>query len=153
MQSWDRPHRLINVSKRVFKSTKRKSLTCLIMNCRSVRNKIAEVEVIIDKYKPDIIFGNESWLNSDTLNSEVFPANYTIYRKDRNSKCPSGGVFHRPDFDSDCEIIWTQCQLAGSNIKSIFFGSFYRSKATDSESLEALQSSLLKMGNILPKIV
>ena len=42
--------------------------------------------------------------------------------KDRNSKCPGGGVFqavkndlivlHRPDFDSDCEIIWTQCQLA-----------------------------------------
>ena len=62
-------------------------------------------------------------------------------------------VLHRPDFDSDCEIIWTQCQLAGSNTKSIssFFGSFYRSKATDSESLEALQSSLLKMGNIPPK--
>lgn len=116
-----------------------------------MRNKIAEVEVIIDKYKPDIIFGNESWLNSDILNSEVFPANYTVYRKDRNSKCPGGGVFHRPDFDSDYEIIWTQCQLAGSNIKSIFFGSFYRSKATDSESLEALQSSLLKMGNILQK--
>ena len=85
------------------------------------------------------------------MNSEVFPANYTVYRKDRNSKCRGGGVFHRPDFDSDCEIIWTQCQLAGSNIKSIFFGSFYRSKATDSESLEALQSFLLKMGNILPK--
>ena len=148
-------------SKRVFKSTKRKSLTCLVVNCRSVKNKIAEVEVIIDKYKPDIILGNESWLNPDILSSEVFPANYTVYRKERNSKCPGGGVFqaekndlivlHRPDFDSDCEIIWTQCQLAGSNTKSIFFGSFYRSKATDSESLEALQSSLLKMGNILPK--
>ena len=93
--------------------------------------------------------------------SEVFPANYTVYRKDRNSKCPGGGVFqavkndlivlHCPDFDSDCEIIWTQCQLAGSNTKPIYFGSFYRSKATDSESLEALQSSLLKLGNILPK--
>lgn len=77
------------------------------MNCRSVKNKIAEVEVIIDKYKPDIILGNESWLNPNILSSEVFPANYTVYRKDRNSKCPGGGVFqavkndlivlHRPE--------------------------------------------------------
>ena len=89
------------------------------------------------------------------------PANYRVYWKDRNSKCPGGGIFqavkndlialHRPDFDSDCEIIWTQCKLAGSNTKSIFFGSFYRSKATDSKSLEALQSSLVKIGYILPK--
>ena len=43
---------------------------------------MAEVQVIIDKYKPDIILGNELWLNSDILNSEVFPANFTVYRKD-----------------------------------------------------------------------
>ena len=82
--------------------------------------------------------------------SDTIPANYTVYRKDRNSKCHGGGVFqaikndlivlYRPEFDADCEIIWTQCQLAGSNTKSIFFGSFYRPKATDSECLEALQS-------------
>ena len=80
-------------SKRVFKSTKRKSLTCLVVNCRSVKNKIADVEVIIDEHKADIILGNESWLNSAILSSEVFPANYTVYRKDRNSKCSGGGVF------------------------------------------------------------
>ena len=120
--------------KRVLKSAKRKSLTCLVVNCRSVKNKIADVEAIIDEYKPDIILGNESWLNSDILSSEIFPANYTVYRKDRNSKCHGGGVFqaikndlivlYRPEFDANCEIIWTQCQLAGSNTKSIFFGSF-----------------------------
>ena len=147
--------------KRVLKSAKRKSLTCLVVNCRSVKNKIADVEAIIDEYKPDIILGSESWLNSDILSSEIFPANYTVYRKDRNSKCHGGGVFqaikndlivlYRPEFDADCEIIWTQCQLAGSNTKSIFFGSFYRPKATDSECLEALQSSLLKMGSIMSK--
>ena len=75
-----------------------------------MKNKIAEVEVIIDNYKPDIILGNKSWLNPNILSSEVFPANYTVYRKDRNSKCPGGGVFqavnndlivlHRP------EIMW-----------------------------------------------
>ena len=62
------------------------------MNCRRVKNKIADVEVIIDEHKPDIILGNESWLNSDILSSEVFPAKYTVHRKDRNSKCP-GGIF------------------------------------------------------------
>ena len=82
-----------------------------------------------------------------------------MHRKDRNSKCPGGGFFlaikndfivlHHPEFDCDCEIIWTQCQLAGSNTKLIFFGSFYHPKAINSESLEAFQPSLLKMVNIL----
>ena len=87
--------------------------TCVVVNCRSVKNKVADEEAIIDEHKPDIVLGIESWLNSDILSSEIFPANYTVFRKDRNSKCPGGGVFqaikndlivlHRPEFDSDCE--------------------------------------------------
>ena len=71
----------------------RKSLTCLVVNCRSVQNKVADFEAIIDEHKPDIILGNESWLNCDIFSSEFFPANYTVHRKDRNSKCLGGGVF------------------------------------------------------------
>ena len=108
-------------SKRVFKSTKRKSLTCLVVNCRSVKNKIAEVEVIIDKYKPDIILGDELWLNPDILSSEVFPANYTVYRKDRNSKCPGGGVFQAVKNDLIGHFRVHVCLLFKASLSAKFF--------------------------------
>ena len=40
-------------------------LRILIMNCQSLKNKKAEIHTIIDSAKPDIIFGNESWLTPD----------------------------------------------------------------------------------------
>ena len=43
----------------------------------------AELLKIIDSSKPDIILGNESWLNPDIANSEIFPEDYDAIRKDR----------------------------------------------------------------------
>ena len=132
----------------------------MVVNCRSVRNKIADLAVVINEYKPDIVLGNESWLKSDINSSEIFPENYKVYRKDRDNNSRGGGVFqavkndlivtHRSEWDSDCEIIWTQCQLAGiRSAKSIYFGSYYRPNISDTESLEELNTSLLKMGAAL----
>ena len=144
------------------KLPRRSNLTCLVVNCRSVRNKIADLAVVINEYKPDIVLGNESWLMSDINSSEIFPESYKVYRKDRDNNSRGGGVFqavkndlimtHRSEWDSDCEIIWTQCQLAGiRTAKSIYFGSYYRPNISDTESLEELNTSLLKMGAALLK--
>ena len=53
------------------------------MNCRSVKNKKAEIHTIIDSAKPDTIIGNESWLTPDLKNSEFFPDSFDVIRKDR----------------------------------------------------------------------
>ena len=42
------------------------------MNCRSAKNKIADIAAVIDQYKPDIIFGTESWLTSNIESNEIF---------------------------------------------------------------------------------
>ncbi|XP_020606237.1 uncharacterized protein LOC110044991, partial [Orbicella faveolata] len=86
------------------------------------------------RYKPDIIFGTESWLSSNIESNEIFPKGYKIFRKDRPDDCHGGGVFqavkndiivtHRSDLDTDCEIIWTQCQLANKKTKSLLFESY-----------------------------
>ena len=53
---------------------------------------------------------------------------------------------------SGCEIVWSQCQLAGvRNVKSIYFGSYYRPNKSDLVSIEELNVSLLKMGTTLHK--
>jgi hypothetical protein len=53
------------------------------LNFQSIKNKKAETLNIIDSYNPDIIIGTETWLNDPVHNSEIFPPNYNIYRRDR----------------------------------------------------------------------
>ena len=133
----------------------------MTMNCRSAKNKIADIAGVIDQHKPDIIFGTESWLNSKIESNEIFPNGYKIFRKDRPDDCHGGGVFqavkndiittHRSDLDTDCEIIWTQCQLADKKTKSLLFGSYYRPNSSNVISLDELDASLLKLGNSVHK--
>ena len=54
----------------------RRKLTRMTMNCRSAKNKIGNIAAVIDQHKPDIIFGTESWLNS---NIESFPGSEKRY--------------------------------------------------------------------------
>jgi hypothetical protein len=69
-----------------------KPLRVVIINCQSVRNKKQELENLVESSNPDIIIGNESWLNKDIQSSEVFPEGYNCYRKDRKDDT-HGGVF------------------------------------------------------------
>ena len=109
------------------------SMKCMLINCRSVKNKVADIAAIIDEHKPDIILGNESWLTPDIGNNEIFPIDYNVFRKDRITNTHGCGVFQavkkdiiiteQADLNTDCEIIWTQCQLAGRKSRCVLFGS------------------------------
>ena len=111
-------------------------LKSLVINCQSLRskNKQAELHAVLESVKPDVVFGNESWLDGNILNSEVFPENFTVYRKDRASD-PHGGVFLLVDSSlisseetsldvEGAELIWAKISTAGS--KDLLLGSFYR---------------------------
>ena len=56
-------------------------------------------------------------------------------------------VTERNDLDTECEIIWTQCQHKGTKTKSILLSSYYRPHVSDENSLHELQASLFEMGN------
>lgn len=137
--------------------SKRTKLTCLLINCRSLKNKVADLASIINEHQPDIILGNESWLNPDIASSEIFPDDYNVFRKDRPDGY--GGVFQatkkdliitqRSDLDTDCENIWTQCQLANKKAKSILFGSSCRPNVYDIKSLYEFDKSLFALGDKL----
>ena len=80
------------------------------------------------------ILGTESWLDKDTTTSEIFPPEYQVLRKDRNSKARGGGVFIAvrkhyymtllPDLETNCEMLWAKVQRSAS--KSLTLGCFYR---------------------------
>ena len=108
-------------------------LRILVMNCQSIKNKKAELHTIIDSAKPDIILGNESWLNPDIKNSENFPESFDAVRKDRASDAHGGVIiaFKRdllctetPELDTNCEIVWCKMNIIGC--RTLYLGSFYR---------------------------
>lgn len=66
----------------------------MCINARSIVNKIDELELLVEQYKPDIIGITETWLNDQITDSEISLEGYTIFRKDRKSseKSRGGGV-------------------------------------------------------------
>ena len=146
-------HRSSVKSKKNHKQVKRKALKFLVINFQSVCNKQASIESLIKERDPDVILGTETWLKPEINNSEIFPDNYTIIRKDRNSSS-HGGVLQAikndliftelTKLDSDCEIVWSKLQFPRE--KSIYVGTFYRPIHSDLPSLCELEKSLQKIG-------
>ena len=62
-----------------------------VMNCQSISSKKTFFDNFFSDHSPDIIAGCESWLPPSISTSEIFPAGYTVYRKDRSDGY--GGVF------------------------------------------------------------
>ena len=53
---------------------------------RSLVNKLQNFQTYIYTSTPDIIGVTETWLNDSILNNEILPYDYSIFRKDRNSR-------------------------------------------------------------------
>ena len=93
-------------------------------------NKHVDLEVFLKIQNIHLVMGSESHLDGSVFDSEVFPSNYAVYRKDRNIH--GGGIFVLVEksipssvieIDSPCEIIWVR--LYAQNTKDVILGSFY----------------------------
>jgi hypothetical protein len=69
------------------------NLRVLTVNFRSCKNKFPQTENLLTSSKPEIIIGNETWLNKKVLSSEVFPSTLfeDVFRNDCDSR-EGGGV-------------------------------------------------------------
>lgn len=65
-------------------------LNCIYFNSRSLSNKIANFDFLLNSNKNDLILITETWLKKNLADSLICPANYDIFRCDRPSK--GGGV-------------------------------------------------------------
>ena len=134
------------------KRTKVKNnLKLAIINCQSIKNKTPEFETFIESTDQDIVLGTESWLKPEILNSEIFPPQYNVFRKDRKNtnKKTGGGVFIlvRKEYtctelhlDSNCELIMVELQLKDQ--QNIKLGCFYRPPWSDDTYLEELAKNI-----------
>ena len=139
-------------SKKRLKPNTNRGLKVINVNCRSICNKKAEFENMVDTVSPDIIVGTESWLSPDVADSEVFPVDlgYTVFRRDRFTTTRGGGVFilvrkqftvsRVPELETDCELLWVKIELLGG--KPLYVGAYYKPEESDEHSLSELNSSL-----------
>jgi len=126
-------------------------LSIAVINCQSVFAKRTSLWNFIEHEHPDIMIGNESWLNPNIYSSEVFPPEYNVFRKDRSDGY--GGVFiacHNKlttfqltlNENTSSELIATQIQLDNT---SIIICAVYRPPKPDSIELANLCASVSKI--------
>lgn len=106
------------------------SLNIYYQNVRGLRTKTHEFlnNVCCNNY--DLIVLTETWLCTGIYDSELFSANYNVYRRDRNvvnsKKLNGGGVLvavsnhinskRNINWDSACEDLWVTLEL-NKNVK------------------------------------
>lgn len=124
------------------------NFTIININFQSIRNKKAEVGNIIESYNPSIIIGTETWLNPSIHSSEIFPPNYSVYRKDRADGF--GGVLLaiRTDLTSDqivmgsgtTESVYAKMTLGRQT--TLIVGALYRPPRSTMEHLDEMCNQL-----------
>ena len=65
------------------KKTSNNSIKTVLINFQKYRNKKEEFAVFLDKEKPDVFIGTETWLYPKILDSELLLDDYKVYRRDR----------------------------------------------------------------------
>ena len=133
-----------------------KPMKALVINFQSIRNKKAELATCLEVDDPDVLIGTETWLDDSINSCEIFPSNYSVFRKDRQTNAKGtahGGVLiavksifvctQMHELDSENESVWIEMEVNGT--KPILVGSFYRPPSTSKEYLNSLKDSLGKV--------
>ena len=130
-----------------------KHIVVINVNCRSICSQKKSVDLVslIKEHNADVVIGTESWLNSDIADSEVFPQNFAVQRRDRQNRV-GGGVFiacheslqcnRENDLETECEILWCSVQIA--NGTKVLLGSFYRPPDTGEDYMVSFYDSMAK---------
>ena len=64
----------------------------MVLNARSIFNRVDELKAHIDNYKSYILFVTETWLTESTPNEAVDIRGFNMFRKDRTI-ARGGGVY------------------------------------------------------------
>ena len=145
-------------------------LLIIHLNCRSVGNKLEELQNQVDLLEPDIVCMSETWLdNSFPLNAQI-PEGFNLIRKDRNEnfqmkyKKNSGGgvailyrsylnITEKKSLSDDTEdILWAHVQMKNSFLLGVIYRPEYSLMIDESEIECTLEKNIRKASEISNQI-
>ena len=141
----------LNFVTNLSEATNQRGLKFLHQNIRSLRGKLAELNILISQCPNlHILAFTETWLNDSITDGEVSLPGYSIYRSDRDDGLGGGiavyvkeslSVIRRSDLEKDFsgECLWLELLLPKA--KGILFGTFYR-PPSQSDFLDPFQEQL-----------
>ena len=122
---------------------------CLLLNTRSVRNKIFDLSalLLIDSF--NIVALTETWLDGNFDDRELHLEGYNIFRRDRSNQY-GGGVLLAIKSDLHCVRTYDlevntemlACELRISNTRCLLFAVFYRPPGIGEGFLEEFRKFL-----------
>ena len=115
--------------------TETRGLKIVHQNIRSLPNKIDELRLIISELgsRIHLITLSESWAHQNITDAELEIPGYTLFRRDRGSKCGGLAIYkrndlsaiRRSDLENECfEGLWMEILIPKS--RSFLVGTFYR---------------------------
>lgn len=122
-----------------------KEMTIVHLNCRSIVNKVEELELVVEQTDADIIVLTETWMDDSVPQQACIPEGYSIIRKDRGSafkqkygRNKGGGIaiLHKEYIkverkkyltDNIEEILWVHVKIKSS----FMLGAVYRPEYSD----------------------
>ena len=115
--------------------------TLVLINIRSIINKLHLVRDLIACHAPDILLITESWCSESTLDCDIALPGYALYRKDRASGRGGGcliytsslfkvNCFHHPILDALEDAIWITVNYRTLHA---FIGCIYRAPSSTKE--------------------
>ena len=123
----------------------------LVLNARSIRNKVSDLHALLLTDSFDIIAMTETWLDQNYLDCELQLEGYNLYRKDRNSR-RGGGVLiaardhitciHRTDLEVEAEMI--ALEVRPNPTTCVLFCVCYKPPGTDESFLVHFRDFLVK---------
>ena len=129
----------------------------MTINAQSLKNKMNEFRVLVEKNKPQIISITESW-GEEWISDGIFALKgYTMYRDDRSRMRGGGALLYISDnieqrvcrpLNSDNFESSTWCWIIEKNGKKILVGSVYRSTSSTAENNKRLISQIEKANEI-----
>jgi hypothetical protein len=134
--------------------TRNKNINLVLINARSIVNKMQDLEVYVEMEHPDIILITETWLKEDISSNEFQLDNYELLRKDRSQNVGGGClIFYKKGLlvkeilpygnlinnDPYIQLIWIELQ---SPINKTVIGLCYNSPNSSHEEKLELSSQI-----------
>ena len=145
--------------------------TILNINCRSLLNKIEDLNYILNELKPDIVCLTETWLDNSTKENCFIPSGYNIIRKDRSEifkqkygRNKGGGiaVVYKNGLKIDTknyitnkieEILWVEIKGKQNFLLGVIYRPDYCDLLKDDEEESILEESIRKAAEITQRII